>query len=65
MPNCSLINSLSAYNLGSLVGHSSTQTSPLESSEMGIKSGNKFFLISMWEMTSRIRDVVLLEKGVI
>lgn len=65
MPNCSLINSLSAHNLGSLVGHCSTQTSPLETQERGIKSGNKFFLVSMWEMTSRIRDVVLLGKGVI
>lgn len=65
MPSCSLINSLSAHNLGSLVGHCSTQTLPLESQERSIKFGNKFFLVSIWEMTSRIRDIILLEKGVI
>lgn len=65
MPKCSFINFLSAHNLGSLVGHCSIQTSPLESPEKGIKSGNKFFLVSIWEMTSRIMDVVLMEKGVI
>ena len=47
------------------MGHCSIQTTLLEIQEKGIKFGNKFFLVSMWEMTSRTRDVVLLEKGVI